>query len=249
MGEMRTRLATIGRRVRTVLDLLATVSVIIAAIAVSVAAIGMYTGRNRALAGAIPEGPPPPADPQPLRGAELLGSNEATVAVIEYSDFQCPFCGEFARNTWPALKDAYVKTGKVAFAFRHMPLPMHANAMRAAQAAHCAGAQGKFWELHDKLFEPRVALDERGLMTLAGTLGFDQAAFNRCLQQPTDAIARDLATARRLGISATPTFLIGRLKQDGNVLVDRVLPGALPLETFKAVLDELLDRPPLRAAQ
>src|SRR5689334_12321708 len=101
---------------------------------------------------------PPPEIPLPVGGEPFKGSPAARVAIVEYSDFQCPYCGEYAREIFPRLDSNYIKSGKVRYYFRDLPLASHTFALGAAQAARCAGEQGKFWEMHDHLFANQTAL-------------------------------------------------------------------------------------------
>lgn len=132
-----------------------------------------------------------------LDGAATKGDRKAKVALIEYSDFQCPFCGRFARETLPQLDEKYVRPGKVLVAFRHLPLPIHALAQRAAEAAECAGQQNKFWLMHDFLFRDSGQLAESKLTSSAAGLGLNDGQFKACLEGRTAAKARaDAAFAR-----------------------------------------------------
>ena len=107
--------------------------------------------------------PRPPKDPLPLEGAAIRGNRSATVAIVEYSDFKCPACGQFATGTLPAIERRYVDTGKVLLAFRQYPMDRRPLAQKAAEAAICAGDQGKFWEMHDQLFAHQGRLEETSL--------------------------------------------------------------------------------------
>jgi hypothetical protein len=119
--------------------------------------------------------------PVSLAGATLQGSPSAKVAVIEYLDFECPYCGKFARETLPALDAGYIRTGKVLLAVRHYPLPNHQLAVKAAEAAECAGEQGKFWEMHLRLFQEPRNLHDRVLLSHAQPLA-DSSRFEACLK-------------------------------------------------------------------
>ena len=230
-------------RVRSIVETIASISLIVAAIAVTFTSVSNYLGQRQAAAAAAKEAEmPPPKEPQSLDGAAVIGRKDARVALIQYSDFECPFCAKFSRETWPALKAAYVDTGKVKMAFKHLPLPMHAQAKPAAVAAECAARQGRFWEMHDRLFENPSELGETKFVSAASTLGLDRAIFDTCRAgQTTDKVARDMAEAGKLKITGTPTFLIGRVQPDGNVVVARVLTGALPVATFEAALNDVLE--------
>lgn len=190
--------------------------------------------------------PPLPSEPLSLDGATTLGNRTAKVAVIAFSEFQCPYCGVFARDTWPTLERSFVQSGKVLFAFRHLPLEsIHPFAAQAAQAAECAGRQGKFWQMHDLLFKDQKRLDVPSLREHAKALGLAPSDFARCLDgEMTAKVQRDASTAKALGVSATPTFFIGSLQADGRVKVVQRLAGAQPLAQFTAALDKLLGSMP-----
>ncbi len=177
------------------------------------------------------------ATEQVLDGAYVLGSATAPVTIIEYSDFQCPFCGRFFTQTFPQLKKDYIDTGKVKLIYRHFPLSFHKNAMNAALAAECAGEQGKFYTYHDLLFENQGAWENLAnprdvFLGYARKLGLDEATFTACYetQKYKKKIQSELAEGQQKGVSGTPTFFI-----NGQRLV-----GAQPFSAFKAVIDAAL---------
>ncbi len=187
-----------------------------------------------------PESPLPKVPLSP-EGAMTKGSPSARVALIEYSDFQCPFCGRFVRDTLPTLERRYVDTGKVLLVFRQRPLPIHPFAEKAAEADVCAARQGKGWEMHDLLFQDQAHLDTASLGQRAKQLGLEGSAFDSCLagdaagQVKTDAVGADAAH-----ITGTPGFFVGAVGPDGTVVVSKRLNGALPVEQFSKVLDPLV---------
>lgn len=224
-------------------DLLASLAMIAASVALIWYARKPPIIVERARANAIP---PPvvrvPQAPQPLEGAARLGEPDAPVALIAYSDFECPFCGRFARDVLPQLIQTYVSKGKVQMAFRHLPLPIHREAVPAAIAAWCAGRQGQFWPMHDRLFlEPR-RLDRPAVSDHARQLGLVVPAFDACLNDGRSAAAvkADADAAARLGVTSTPTLLVGRLTAKGLMQVTTVINGARPLEDFARAIDALL---------
>lgn len=186
--------------------------------------------------------PPLPSSPLSLTGAELMGSKTARVAVVEYSDFQCPFCSRFARETLPALETGYVRSGKVLFAFRNFPLAsLHPFAEGAAEAAVCAGRQGHFWEMHDELFKDQKQLDQPSLFRHAQALRLDAALFGSCLQGEAAAqVQADSQDGQAVGVSGTPAFILGVIQPDGRVRAVKRLSGAQPVRQFQVVLDSLL---------
>ncbi|QQG45123.1 MAG: DsbA family protein [Candidatus Sungiibacteriota bacterium] len=173
----------------------------------------------------------------------VLGNPEALVTVIEFSDFQCPFCRRFFRDTLSQLKDKYIKTGKVRFVYRDFPLTgIHDMAQKYAEAAECADEQGKFWQMHDKIFEEQ---DKRGVATVfditvadikqwARGVGLNGAAFDGCLDSDKyfEEVQKDFRDGQANGVNGTPgTFVNGRLIQ-----------GAVPFEQFASVIEQELGR-------
>lgn len=195
----------------------------------------------RAAARAARPAPPLPMEPISLAGAQTSGSATAKVALVVYSDFQCPFCGKFARESLPTLEKEYVQTGKVLLAFRQFPLPIHPFAEKAAEASLCAGRQGKFWAFHDDLFANQQPLDTDSLRGRAQHLGLQPGQFSACLEgETTAAVQADRAGGGPLGVVGTPTFLAGRISSDGRLKVSERFSGAQPLAQFKSVLDRLV---------
>lgn len=127
-----------------------------------------------------PTATPVPRDPIAINGRPVLGSSSARVAIVEYSDFECPFCGVVARETIPTLKREYMDTGKVMLVFKHLPLPFHSLAPGAAAAAVCSGQQGKFWQMHDRLFAKPMKLTAQDLRASAGQVGLDLPVYDAC---------------------------------------------------------------------
>ena len=165
-------------------------------------------------------------------GNPAKGPEGAPVTVIEFSDFQCPFCAR-VNPTLTKLQEAYA--GKVRVVFRDLPLlNIHKNAGHAAEAAHCANDQGKFWEMHDRLFANQQKRAPAELKEHAVALGLDATAFNQCLDSGkyTPEWRRDAEDASRLGLSGTPAFFIN----------GRLLTGAQPYEAFAQIIDEELAR-------
>jgi protein-disulfide isomerase len=163
---------------------------------------------------------------RPARG----GDEHAPVTIIEFSDYECPFC----KRAEATVKKVLATYGdKIRFVYRHYPLEFHATARPAAEASACAAAQGKFWEYHDKLFASSD-LTEAKLKALAGEVGLDQAKFDDCFakKQFKDDIDKDMADASSVGVTGTPAFFIN----------GRMLSGAQPFEKFKEIIDDELAR-------
>src|SRR2546428_683106 len=174
--------------------------------------------------------------------APMLGRADAPVTLVEFSDYQCPFCQRFFATTLSAIKKQYVDTGTVRYVFRDFPLDqMHPQARKAAEAAHCAGELGKYWEMHDVLFQNQKALAPPQLAERARTVGVDGAKFDECLSSGRHAarVERGLTDGAAVGVQATPTFVVGKTKP-GDVVEGTVIRGAQPLETFRRFIDQKL---------
>jgi protein-disulfide isomerase len=178
--------------------------------------------------------------PLSLDGAQVKGSALAPVILLEFADFECPFCARFALETLDKLQDEFVSTGRVQYGFRHAPLRMHKLARPAAQSAECAARQGKFWDAHDYLFRNR----ERLALALALSLRtdnrpeIDAALFEKCLAEPAQArIDTDAAEASRFKIEATPTFIVAKRGGDGSLVAFSRINGNQPYDVFKEALN------------
>ena len=182
-------------------------------------------------------------------GEPFRGDKNAKLTLVEFSEFQCPFCGRHVRDTVPTLEKDYIKTGKVKYVFRDLPLEsIHKNAFKAAEAAHCAGDQNKYWEMHDRLFANQNALEPAMLAAHAQAVGVDAKKFQECLDSGkyATAIRKDIAEANKYGITGTPTSVIG-LTQSGDpktIKVVKVIRGAQNIAAFKDALDTLYNEKP-----
>jgi protein-disulfide isomerase len=174
---------------------------------------------------------------QKIDQARIEGNPSAKVWMVMASDFQCPYCKQWHDQSFAALKHDYVDNGKVRIAFLNFPLQMHPNAFPASQVAMCAGAQGKFWPMHDSLFtaqarwaprpNPRPVFD-----SLATSIGIDTTAMVKCIAsgQVDAMIQADVDRAERAGVQSTPTIIIG----------DKLIAGARPTDQFRQALDDAL---------
>ncbi len=178
------------------------------------------------------------------KGKQSMGSKDAPVTVVEFTDYQCPFCLRFTKNTFPSLKKKYIDTGKVRWVALNLPLAFHKDATKAAQAAHCAGEQDKFWEMREVLFKNPQKLNVSFLPAHAATLNLDIEAFNACLQSKRhlDAIAKEAKDANAVRLTGTPSFIIG--KTTGDVISGPVVIGAQPLNQFDAAINKVLAQKP-----
>ena len=183
-----------------------------------------------------------PPDPIDVTRDPFRGAANAKVAVIEYSDFQCPFCGRYEKDAYTQITKDYVDTGKLKYVWRDYPLDMHPFAMKAAIAANCAGVQGKFWEMHDRLFANQQELAPADLSKHAEALGLNLGQFQTCLDSGRfDAdIKADMAEAAKASINGTPSFLIGVVQPNGSVKITKKLVGARPYADFKAAIDSAI---------
>jgi protein-disulfide isomerase len=182
--------------------------------------------------------PVPPTAKVSIKGSASLGSVDAPVTVVEFTDYQCTYCLKFIQNTFPKLKEQFIDTGKVRWVIRDMPLGFHKNARKAAQAAHCAGEQDKFWEMRGVLFANAKKLEAENLPSYAQIIGLDGAAFDSCLASDRylaaiDDSSKDAGTAQ---ITGTPTFVVGKAASDSvwgdSVEGDRVV-GARDFKVFE----------------
>ena len=189
-----------------------------------------------------------PAEPIGIEGSVSRGNASARVTIVEFSDFQCPFCGRFSRETFDQLDRDYIATGKVRYVFRHFPIEkIHPSAFKAALAGECARQAGRFWELHHRLFANQQALGDLDLLNHAKAVGMESAAFQRCVVTPaaTARVRQDLQEGARAGVTGTPSFFLGVVQKDGRLKALRKLPGAVPYASFKATIDSLLASPEL----
>lgn len=167
-------------------------------------------------------------------GEPTKGDPDATITIIEFSDFECPFCARFYDETLPLIEERYVDTGKVKFVYKDYPLPMHPNAVSAHIAAECADEQGKFWEYHDMLFDRQGEWSDSTMPMYGLELSLDMVNFNSCLSLAgmEDEVRADLVEGSNHGVNGTPTFFIGN--DNGYIK----LVGAQPFSTFDNILQD-----------
>jgi protein-disulfide isomerase len=174
-----------------------------------------------------------------LEGFAMLGSKQAPLTIVEFTDYQCPFCQRFHTTSFGDLKKNYIDTGKVRFYSRDLPLDFHSNAMRAAQAARCANEQGQFWTLRDVMGANPDKLDLDSLVADAADLKMNVKTFRTCVESEKykNAVQTDVMEAMKIGANGTPTFVIGKSTADG---VDgELVVGAQPYPVFDQKLKEL----------
>jgi protein-disulfide isomerase len=199
--------------------------------------------------------PPSPASPPPsapdinmtkvASGGLRMGSDSAPIIMVEFSDYQCPFCRRFWLFNYETLKEEYIDTGKVQLVYRDFPLSFHPAAELSAEAVACAEEQGKGWELHDMIFMEQanvstgtVHYTETDLKEWAQMIGVDRTPFDACLDSGkyADSVRDSYNEGVELGVGATPSFIIGTRNGDNVVPIT----GALPYGTFKATIEQLL---------
>lgn len=189
-------------------------------------------------------------DPQPqeapisIAGAPSRGKSDAKVTMIEFSDFQCPYCGRHFRETMPKIEKEYIQTGKVRYVFRDFPIDsLHPQSPKGHEAANCANDQGKYWEMWNALFSKPKQMSHDDLVAHAKDIGLDVPSFTQCLDSGkyTAKVNASVQDAVELGANGTPIIFFG-LTEPGSDTVKavRVLRGAYPYERFKATIDALL---------
>jgi protein-disulfide isomerase len=197
--------------------------------------------------------PPPPVRPidaiVPVGDSPYKGSKDARLTLIEFSDYECPYCKRHVDTTLPQLEKEYIATGKLRYVFRDFPLEsIHKQAFKAAEASHCASEQQKYWEMHDRLFANQDALAPGDLVEHARAIGLEARPFRKCLDSGryADVIRRSVTEGKKLGITGTPAILLGT--SDGSVVKEiKFMAGALPFAIFKKEIDQLLSPAPVQA--
>lgn len=180
-----------------------------------------------------------------IAGAPLQGDKNAKLTLIEFSDYQCPFCKRHEQNTSPQIQKEYIDSGKLRYVFRDFPLEaIHPDAFKAHEAARCAGEQNQYWEMHGLLFDSSPALQLDKLTEYAQQLNLQPEPFKQCLDSSkyADQVRADLAEGQKLGVRGTPTFFLG-VSDGDQVKQVRAIRGAMPFTVFKQEIDTLLAPP------
>lgn len=207
-------------------------------------AIHQLLAKQQTAAAAPQPAPAPGADKVKMSvapGWYSIGKDDAPVTMVEFADYQCPFCRKYFTETFTELKKNYIDTGKLRYVSRDLPLDFHPNAPGAAEAVRCAGAQGKFWQMRDMIIAPNADLTQDALIKYAEKLNLDVPAFRSCLtdKKYASAIQKDVADAGTVGISGTPSFVIGKTGKDQ---IDGVrIVGAVPYSVFEGAINGQLD--------
>lgn len=197
-----------------------------------------------------PQAQPAPSAPQApqnltVKGDAIyvLGKNDAPLTLVEFTDYQCPFCARFETTTFPEIKKNYIDTGKLRLILRDLPLDsLHPFALKAAQSVHCAGDQGKFWEMKELVFKNQSKIDVDSLAGYANELSLNADTFKSCMAEGKHLkeIGDEAKYAQSLGITGTPTFILG--KSVGDSVEGRVIVGAQPFAAFEAAVNEMLEK-------
>ena len=201
--------------------------------------------RSRAMA---PQAPAPQTTlSQPvvldIDGAPFLGSKDAKVTLVEFSDFQCPFCARHSQQTLPTIMKEYVDAGKVKYVLRDFPIPqLHPHAQKSHEAAHCAGEHGKYWEMYRRLFGDLRGQDAPGLTAHAKALRLDGRKFDQCLTsgRHTARVQKAVEEGQRAGVRGTPAFFVGVSTDGRTVKATQMLRGAQPYDRFKGIIETAL---------
>jgi len=177
-----------------------------------------------------------------ISGIPTRGSTSAALALVEFSDYECPFCSRHALSVGIQLEEEYVKTGKMRVAFVNNPLPIHPNARIFARAAICAGEQNRYWEMHDMLFaEKPLGMDN--VKAFSKKLKLGEPKFDACVNNSSEAdseIEKGIGLARAFQLTGTPAFAVGRLDSKGEVKIDKFILGAQPVSVFESVINSVL---------
>lgn len=172
---------------------------------------------------------------------QVLGNKDAKIALIEFSDYQCPYCTRFHKQTFNRLKRKFFDSGQVAYTFRDQPSPARPQALRAAIAARCAGEQERYFDMQTVLFNNSTRLKDDIYAKYAKELGLDVSKFEACMMddQQMRRVDKDIVAGRHLGIRGTPTFFVGKL-EGGRVIGPVRMVGALPYTKFRKTIENLV---------
>lgn len=187
--------------------------------------------------------PPPREFDLGFEDSPFKGNGLAKVTLVEFSDYQCSFCARHVRQTLPEIQRDYIETGKLRYVYRDFPVSSHPLAFKAHEAAACAGEQGQYWAMHDRLFANQASLGAPALLVHAERLGLGAASFGRCLDEGryAERVRKGLADGRAAGVTGTPTYFLGLTVPDiPTIRVARTIRGAKPYAVFKEAIEALL---------
>jgi protein-disulfide isomerase len=181
-----------------------------------------------------------------VAGAPARGSDDAVVTLIEFSEYECPYCIRHFRETMPRIAQQYIDTGRIRYVFRDFPIDqLHPGAIRGHEAARCAAEQGKFWEMHARMFSAPGTHTDPQIEAQATAIGLDVAALRACVQSGRHLaeIEKMGRIASEFGATGTPAFVLGRRDPaTDQVRIVKAITGAQPFEAFQKALDELLEK-------
>lgn len=171
----------------------------------------------------------------------IKGDKNAPITIVEFSDFECPFCKRSNDQVISKIDEEYVKDGKVRLVFRDFPLGFHKQAIPAAVAANCAGEQGKYWEVHDFLFKSRNNVNQAAVLNAADSLGLDKAKLKACMDDPSKVaeVNKDMEEGKKYGVRGTPSYFIGKTTDNGEI-EGTFIRGAQPYNVFQEEIDKQL---------
>ena len=168
-----------------------------------------------------------------LKSGISFGSDSAKIAIVEFTDYECPFCARHSKSVFPQIKEKLIKTGKVKYVMYDFPLGFHKKAKSASIAARCAGKQGKYWEMHDLIFNNQRKLNEQQYLISAKSLNLNQSSFKECLKDKSvsKTVESNITYGTKLGVLGTPRFYVGKIK--GDVITNiKVISGAQAYSSF-----------------
>lgn len=182
--------------------------------------------------------------PLTVAGRPSKGNPRAKLTLVEYSDYECPFCGQYVAQVYPQIDQAYIATNKINYVFKNFPIEqLHRQSLKAHVAAACAGDQRRYWEMHDRLFTDQRNLSLDRFVEIATMLKLDPVTFRACVESTKHEamIREDVAEAQRGGVQGTPVFVLAYTDPKGQSITPlRVIVGAQPFEAFKEAIDALL---------
>jgi protein-disulfide isomerase len=227
------------QRAKATLDVVSTLAVIVAAVVLTWALLHARTVPG------IDSGGATASDISDLRieAAKITNvQGHGRAVIVEFSDFQCQYCGRHARETLPAIRRQFVETGQARYIAFHFPLDnIHPQARKAAEAAECAGRQGQFWRMHERLFVDPQALTPEQFARHAQAIGLDEDRFDSCMAGGAlERVRADQAEGRRLGVFGTPSFFLGTIRDDGSLDLVRRIAGFASVATFQEEIDKLV---------
>ena len=226
-------------KAKAVLDVASSVAVIAAAAVLIWSVVGR-PGTTSASNSAAARGDTLTDTHIPAEAARHVQGTGAQV-IVEFSDYQCPFCASFAQSTLPEAERELISSGKARYITFHYPLEAtHPLAMKASEAVECASQQGKHWDMHKRLFANQAALSPEALLAHADALQLNRSQFEECFAgDATNIVKADMAQGRRLGVTATPTFFLGSVAENGDIRLEKRITGSISFTQLRAELSTL----------